>query len=193
MKVVGSKVLWTGKFIETRLITYRDREGTLREWEAVGRVGCDGVVVLVPLTKKLELLLIKQYRPVLDAHVIEFPAGLVDAGENPVEAGKRELLEETGHMPGRIELLTDGVMSTGINTERWKVLLALDAAPAPAETLRLYTPDEAEDIELIKVPFDRAYDAIGALTRKGDCTVDLRIFGLLELTKLRLAENEERE
>lgn len=45
-----------------------------------------------------ELLLEKQFRPPADKIVVEFPAGLVDAGESPEEAAVRELLEETGYV-----------------------------------------------------------------------------------------------
>ena len=42
------------------------------------------------------LLLVAVYRPPVDAWSLEFPAGMIDPGETPVEAGRRELLEETG-------------------------------------------------------------------------------------------------
>jgi len=41
-------------------------------------------------------LLVRQYRPAIEAFSWELPAGLVDPGENPEQAARRELLEETG-------------------------------------------------------------------------------------------------
>lgn len=43
-------------------------------------------------------LVISQYRPPLRAWSIEFPAGLIDEGETPEEAARRELEEETGYV-----------------------------------------------------------------------------------------------
>ena len=40
----------------------------------------------------------KQYRPPIDKVIIEFPAGLIDAGETAEEAAVRELKEETGYV-----------------------------------------------------------------------------------------------
>jgi 8-oxo-dGTP pyrophosphatase MutT (NUDIX family) len=48
------------------------------------------------------LILVSQYRPPVDSVVIEFPAGLIDAGEDPEQAAIRELKEETGYV-GRTE------------------------------------------------------------------------------------------
>jgi 8-oxo-dGTP pyrophosphatase MutT (NUDIX family) len=182
MKVIGHKTLWEGSFIKTVLVTYRDRRGTERQWEAVDRVNCSGVVVVIPVTENDELLLIRQYRPILDNYVIELPAGLVGPGEDNVSAGRRELIEETGHDSDRIIQLTGGVMSTGINAEKWEVLLALQTREAPKEVLEAHKPDESEDIEVIKAPFSSPYDTIESFVTKGDLA-DLRIFGLVELAR----------
>jgi len=55
----------------------------------------DAVSVLA-MTTAGEFLLVRQYRPVIEAWTWELPAGAVDEGETPAEAGARELSEETG-------------------------------------------------------------------------------------------------
>jgi ADP-ribose pyrophosphatase len=185
MKVLSRTTLWEGKYIKTTLIRYKDRKGTLREWEAVSRAKHNDVVVIIPITRKQELLLIRQYRPSLDAHVIELPAGLVEQGEDLVSAAKRELIEETAHTSDIITLLTEGVMSTGINTERWRIHVAEDVVEVPKEMLRTHTPDENEDIDIIKVPFQALYQVLETYGSNGN-EVDLRIFGLIELAKRKL-------
>lgn len=60
----------------------------------------DGVIIysvhVDETTGEEKLVLIRQYRSPLDGYIYEFPAGLVDAGEDFKQAGKRELKEETG-------------------------------------------------------------------------------------------------
>ena len=60
----------------------------------------DGVIIYSvyrdEATKDEKLVLIRQYRCPVDDYVYEFPAGLVDEGEDFKEAGRRELKEETG-------------------------------------------------------------------------------------------------
>jgi ADP-ribose pyrophosphatase len=185
MEVIGSKILWKGKFIKTTLISYRDRRGVVREWEAVGRAGDNRVVVIIPVTRMREVLLIRQFRPVVDGYVIELPAGLVEQDEDDLAAGRRELIEETGHDAGSITLLTEGVMSTGINTERWSIILAEDVREADEKVRGRHTPDEGEDIEVIRVPFAGVHRALELYRQRGD-KVDLRMYGLLELARRRL-------
>lgn len=58
-----------------------------------------------------EIVLQKQYRPPVDKLVIEFPAGLIDAGETPEQAAIRELKEETGYVAEVLE--TSPIMFNG--------------------------------------------------------------------------------
>jgi hypothetical protein len=59
MKVTGKTVLWEGKFLGAVRIQYSDVE-VQRYWEAVERVGCDGIVAIVAFTDAQEVILIRQ-------------------------------------------------------------------------------------------------------------------------------------
>jgi ADP-ribose pyrophosphatase len=61
---------------------------------------------VVALTEEQRVIIVRQYRPAVEHHTLELPSGLVDAGETPLEAARRELLEETGYEAGEWELLS---------------------------------------------------------------------------------------
>jgi len=54
-------------------------------------------VNMVAFTEDDELLLVRQYRHGAGEILVELPAGVVEEGEDPAEAARRELLEETGY------------------------------------------------------------------------------------------------
>jgi len=106
-------VLFQGKYL--RIIS---REG----WEYVERVHCNEAVVILAVNEKDQVILIEQYRPPLDAPVIEFPAGLLKDPDAPAhetreEAALRELLEETGYQAEDVELVAGGPPTPGLSSE----------------------------------------------------------------------------
>jgi ADP-ribose pyrophosphatase len=58
---------------------------------------------VVALTDDQQVLVVRQYRPAVERYTLELPSGLVDAGETPAEAARRELLEETGYEASAVE------------------------------------------------------------------------------------------
>jgi 8-oxo-dGTP pyrophosphatase MutT (NUDIX family) len=180
LQIIDRKIVWEGNFIRALLLEYRDEKGKIRGWEAVERVNCNGVVVIIPVTKERDLLLIRQFRPVLNSYVIEFPAGLNDKGESLLDAARRELIEETGYTSETFELMAEGPVSSGLSTEILTVFLARDALPASPALREKYPVEETESIELVRTPLTSAYETIVEYRGKGDA-VDLKIYGFIEL------------
>ena len=91
-------------------------------WESCERTHAQGMaVIVIAVTPDDDVLFVEQYRVPLGARTIEMPAGLVGddhAEDSLTEAARRELIEETGWSPGRVEVLLTGPTSSGMSNER---------------------------------------------------------------------------
>jgi len=87
-----------------------------------------GGVTLVALDDEECVLLVRQYRHATGRWLLELPAGTLDPGETPEVCAERELQEETGYRPGRIERLGGFYTAPGFLTEYLHVFLCTDLA-----------------------------------------------------------------
>jgi ADP-ribose pyrophosphatase len=83
----------------------------------------DGVVVL-PVLDDGRVVLIRNWRLPVGKALWELPAGVVEAGEDPAQAARREVEEETGYRSKWLESLPSLRTSPGLTTERQAVFLA---------------------------------------------------------------------
>lgn len=174
-EVIDKDTLWEGSFLRILGLRYRDSSGKLRDWEAVERVNCKGIVAVVPITNDGCVLLIRQFRPPVNGYVIEFPAGLNDRDEPLDVVAKRELLEETGYQAKEITFLGRGPLSSGSSVEVLTVYLARGL-----EFVGASERDETEEIEVIKVPLGSVWDVLKDLEKDGNF-IDLKILGFIDM------------
>lgn len=105
-----------------------------------------------------EVLLIRQYRIPVRSLLWEIPAGILDIeGEDPMEAARRELREETDYAAGELEFLTRFYTSPGFTNEQLTVYLTRNPEPAAAAFAR---EDEEAEIEVRWVPLALVREAI---------------------------------
>lgn len=89
-------------------------------------------VAVVALTSSRELVLVRQFRPVVDRETLELPSGHVDGDERPIDAARRELIEETGFAAPQLELLGTLVPDVGRLGNRMWCYFAADVRPPDA-------------------------------------------------------------
>jgi ADP-ribose pyrophosphatase len=91
---VSREELFKGRLLHAVRDTVRLPDGTPAQREFILH---PGAVMVIPLLADGRIVLERQYRYPVREVLIEFPAGKLDAGEDPLVCGQRELLEETGY------------------------------------------------------------------------------------------------
>jgi 8-oxo-dGTP pyrophosphatase MutT (NUDIX family) len=115
------------------------------------------VVAVLPNVKGEEcFLMVRQYRHGADVITTEFPAGLVEPGEDPRVAAERELQEETGYSAGSMTLIGRVSPNPAFMTNWCFTYLAEDLNHVGEKTL-----DELEQLEAIEVPVRLVRERIG--------------------------------
>src|ERR1700730_18008948 len=104
-------------------------------------------VDVIALTAELRVVLVDQYRHAVGQIRTEFPAGVVDDGEEPMAAIKRELLEETGYASAQWQVLRSAPVNPVLQTNRIHCFLALGAHKVAEQNL-----DEGEAIRTHELP-----------------------------------------
>lgn len=100
------------------------------------------------------VLLVEQYRPPAERHMLELPAGTIDHDEPPVECAQRELEEETGYSATNWESLGHVYPTPGYTNEVLYLFLASGLTKGEQHL------DEGEDIKVRWVPLDEVEEMI---------------------------------
>ena len=160
-RVVDSRVLHKGRYLEFRIDTIERADGSRSERDIAGH---PGAVAIVAIDEGGRVLLVRQWRTPAERVLLEIPAGTLDvdaatgAIEDPDLAARRELEEETGYRAGRWKRLTAFFTAPGFTSEHMTLYLATELSPAhPDERLG---PDEDEHLRLERRTLAEALDAV---------------------------------
>ena len=183
MKSLHCEWKYNGKWLKFGIQHYADITGTERTYELVQRTtkshgtGVDGVDTIAIRTRKdgtKAITLVAVYRAPVGKLVLEFPAGLVDKGEELEQAAHRELNEETGES-GKITATSKQTYSDPWKSTETSVSFTMDLNEnrKEANTTKL---DEDEFLAKLEVPLDNLLSTIETAQEKYDVGVETKLY-----------------
>jgi ADP-ribose pyrophosphatase len=168
--VIKRSICYSGKWLKFEEITYKDSREQVRSWENIKRTPDRGAAVIIAVLRPSNrLVLIRQFRPPVDNYVIEFPAGLIDEGEDAKISALRELKEETGYK-GKIIRVTNPVYSSPGLTDETVTIVFVDIDESDSENINPESFNEAtEDIQVYLVERAEINEFLLERENRGDC------------------------
>ena len=109
-----------------------------------------GAALAVPITNDGQVVILRQYRFAVSRRILEFPAGTLEEGEDPLDSMKRELAEEAGYEAASWESLGVTLPCPGYSDEVIHLFLARDLTPL----IDRPPGDEDEDLEVLHMTKD---------------------------------------
>jgi ADP-ribose pyrophosphatase len=115
-------------------------------------------VKVIPVTEDGHIVLVEQYRQAVQRASLEFPAGVMEPGEDAITAGMRELEEETGYRAKRATVIGEFDPDPAIQANAIKLVIAHGCTPEGRKN-----QDEGEDVQVRVV----TPEEVGRLIRNG--------------------------
>ena len=171
-KILSSQLIYDGRAVRLRVDTVQMPDGRKTKREIVEHSDC---VAIIAVDADDNVLLVNQFRHPVEKELLEIPAGGIETEEDPVAAVRREMQEETGFLPGKVEGLGGFFSSPGYCTEYLHLYLATDLIPS-----QLYAED-TESIKLVRVSIAK----IPGLITSGNICDAKSIAGLLYFLEYR--------
>lgn len=148
-KTLQTEHIYKGKIISVQLDQVELPDGSKGEREIVKH---PGAVAIVPFTKDGKMVVVRQFRKPLEKEIYEIPAGKLEQGEDPETCALRELEEETGYTPRKINFITSFYTSPGFANELLYLYEAEDLEEGKAH------PDADEFVEMSEISLDEGLE-----------------------------------
>jgi ADP-ribose pyrophosphatase len=150
-KTLESRLVHDGKVVRLSVDRVELPNGSVTELEVIRH---QGAAAAVPLTADGEVLLVRQYRYATGGWLLEVPAGKLDPGEGPEICARREIEEEVGQRPGRLDALGWIWTTPGFTDEKIWLYLARDLSEGRQDL------DSDEVLMTEKVPLVEAVEKV---------------------------------
>ena len=144
-QILDSRIVAKSRLFTVEALDLQFSNGVERTYERLVPGG-SGAVMMVPVNKNGEVLLIKEYGVGIEDYALSLPKGAVDMGEELAQAANRELKEEISHGANELHYLKNLSLSPSYIKSGIDVYIALDLYPAFLEG------DEPEPLEVVTWP-----------------------------------------
>jgi ADP-ribose pyrophosphatase len=168
---IDGELAYDGRFLKVSKDRVRLPDGAITSREFIRH---PGAVVILPLLADGKVLLERQFRYPNDKIFIEYPAGKIDPGEDPLACAKRELLEETGYTAARWDFVCTIHNAIAYSDEHLDLFLARDLTAGEAQL------DEGEFLET----FTATVPELLEMVRRGEITDVKTVIGTFWLEKI---------
>lgn len=159
-----------GHLVKLDVLDVRLPDGNTSQREIVQH---PGAVAMIPLDDNQNVLLVRQFRTAADDVILEIPAGTLYPGEDPKACAIRELQEETGYKPNKIEPLDGIYTAPGYTTEFIHLFLTTELVESTLEA------DADEFIEVVRIPLAEAIRRV----EQGEILDGKTVTGLLRVAR----------
>ena len=140
-QLLSSKEIFRGHVVNLRIDTIEKKSGVVTTREIVEHKDCIAVVVVDEVDN---ILMVKQFRTPIDKMLLEIPAGGVKDGEDLEDCVRRELQEEIGYLPAKLQRLGGFYAAPGYCSEYLHIFLATDL------TISRLTAEDTDEIEVMR-------------------------------------------
>jgi len=170
-KLIKRNKIYSGKAVDFYCDEIELPNGKKASREYLGHPGASAALAFLD---KKNIVLVKQYRHPIGQITYEIPAGKMDKGETPLECVKREIEEETGFIPKRIEKLISFNPSTAFSNEILHIFAAFGLKKGEQN------PDEDEFVSAEIIGFKKALEMV----KTGEITDAKTVIALLYFENL---------
>lgn len=142
-KILNIETLATTRVFNIERLDLEFSNGEKRQYERLKPPG-NGAVLVIPMLDDDTVMMIYEYSGGTDRYELALTKGKIDAGETPIEAANRELMEEIGYGSNKLTFLKTMTLAPGYQSNITHIILAQDLYEASAEG------DEPEPLEVVE-------------------------------------------
>jgi ADP-ribose diphosphatase len=152
-KILNIETLATTRVFNIERLDLEFSNGEKRQYERLKPPG-NGAVLVIPMLDDDTVVMIYEYSGGTDRYELALTKGKIDAGETPLEAANRELIEEIGYGSNKLTFLKTMTLAPGYQSNITHIILAQDLYEASAEG------DEPEPLEIVEHKLSNLEDLV---------------------------------